>query len=131
MSSLVDRAGGAPPAVPENDAPREVNVPTAGSSGSRIPAEEPENLEELRFQVVDKDTGEVFRIDEWQQPDYTTFFLPSRDELSRRLATTPKGQQDSDDEGSKGECRQTPWITRGHLIADAYLCFHSNYGVMS
>lgn len=70
---------------------------------------EPENLDELRFRVVDKDTGQVFRIDEIDQhinqAAYT--LIPSRDELAQRLAT-PSGRKndDSDDESAspRGAC---------------------------
>ncbi len=59
------------------------------------------NIEQMRFQVVDKDTGQVFRIDEMEQHinlnAYTLF--PSRDELAQRLATGAS-QADSDDEAS-------------------------------
>lgn len=62
--------------------------------------EEPMNVEQLRFQVVDKDTGQVFRIDEMEQHininAYTLF--PSRDELAQRLASSTGQAGDSDDE---------------------------------
>ncbi|GAB5034040.1 wd40-repeat protein [Nannochloropsis oceanica] len=64
----------------------------------------PINVEQLRFQVVDKDTGQVFRIDEMEQHininAYTLF--PSRDELAQRLASSTAGQggEDSDDEST-------------------------------
>ncbi len=64
----------------------------------------PINVEQLRFQVVDKDTGQVFRIDEMEQHininAYTLF--PSRDELAQRLASSTAGQGggDSDDEST-------------------------------
>eukprot|EP00624_Nannochloropsis_granulata_P005003 evm.model.NODE_35309_length_51595_cov_30.695145.14 len=64
----------------------------------------PINVEQLRFQVVDKDTGQVFRIDEMEQHininAYTLF--PSRDELAQRLASSTAGHggEDSDDEST-------------------------------
>ena len=68
-------------------------------SGPAQEEEEPLNIEQMRFQVVDKDTGQVFRIDEMEQHinlnAYTLF--PSRDELAQRLATG-SSQADSDDE---------------------------------
>lgn len=86
-------------------------------------AAEPENLDELRFRVVDKDTGQVFRIDEIDQhinqAAYT--LIPSRDELAQRLSSTPGGRKDddSDDEGGspRGAC---PWSVVEHCWRRAW-----------
>jgi hypothetical protein len=62
--------------------------------------DEPMNIEQMRFQVVDKDTGQIFRIDEMEQHininAYTLF--PSRDELAQKLASSAVQAGDSDDE---------------------------------
>ena len=70
---------------------------------------EPDNLDELRFRVVDKDTGQVFRIDEIDQhinqAAYT--LIPSRDELAQRLASTPSGRKDDDSDDESASPRGT------------------------
>jgi len=72
-------------------------------------AAEPDNLDELRFRVVDKDTGQVFRIDEIDQhinqAAYT--LIPSRDELAQRLAVTPGGRRDDDSDDESASPRGT------------------------
>ncbi len=78
-------------------------------------AAEPDNLDELRFRVVDKDTGQVFRIDEIDQhinqAAYT--LIPSRDELAQRLAVTPGGRRDDDSDDESASPRGTYCTTMG------------------
>ena len=80
------------------------------------PSTEPSeaDVDKLRYQVVDKDTGQVFRIDEMEQhinlQAYTLF--PSRDELAQKLATTGQASADSDDESltPRGACEPLKMI---------------------